>query len=158
MCGFLEKKWLAQSRGALNLNKLLKVEVFCNYIYFCLTFSFFNDHFLASVTTNHKIASKSDFKQNYRSIKVRYWQNWCWGRGIMVTMNETEYLNTCEYGPQYMKMIHTMAPRTNFALTSPINIQLSYNYNKTGKQVSRLSLSLFSRKSIVTLVSLFMKN
>ena len=76
----------------------------------------------------------------------------------MVTMNETEYLNTCEYGPQYMKMIHTMAPRTNFALTSPINIQLSYNYNKTGKQVSRLSLSLFSRKSIVTLVSLFMKN
>ena len=60
MCGFLEKKWLAQSRGALNLNKVLKVEVFCNYIYMCLTISFFNDHFLASVTTNHKIATKSD--------------------------------------------------------------------------------------------------
>ena len=49
------------------------------------------------------------------------------GRGKMITMNETEYLNTCEYGPHYMKMVHTMAPRSNFALTSPINTQLSYN-------------------------------
>ena len=40
-------------------------------------------------------------------------------------MNENEYLNTCEYGPHYMKMVHTMAPRSNFALTFPINIQLS---------------------------------
>ena len=42
-----------------------------------------------------------------------------------MAMNETEYLNTCEYGPHYMKMVHTMAPRSNFALTFPINIQLS---------------------------------
>ena len=56
--------------------------------------------------------------------EVRSCQNWCWGRGKIVMMNETEYLNTCEYGPHYLKMVHTMAPRS-FALTSPINIQLS---------------------------------
>ena len=67
----------------------------------------------------------------------------------MIAMNETEYLNTCEYGPHYMKMVHTMAPRSNFALTFLINIQL-YKYN-------RFPLSQFSQKSIVPLVSLFMK-
>ena len=29
---FIRKKWLAQSRGALNVNKFLKAEVFCNCI------------------------------------------------------------------------------------------------------------------------------
>ena len=29
----------------------------------------------------------------------------------MIAMNETEYLNTCKYGPHYMKMVHAMAPR-----------------------------------------------
>ena len=43
----------------------------------------------------------------------------------MKAMNETEYLNTCEYGPHYMKMAHTMAPRSSFALTFPTNLQLS---------------------------------
>ena len=43
----------------------------------------------------------------------------------MITMNETEYLNTCEYEPHYMKMVDTMAPRSNFALIFPVNIQLS---------------------------------
>ena len=56
--------------------------------------------------------------------EVRSCQNWCGSRGKIVMMNETEYLNTCEYGPHYLKMVHTMAPRS-FALTSPINIQLS---------------------------------
>ena len=56
--------------------------------------------------------------------EVRSCQNWCWGRGKIVMMNETEYLNTGEYGPHYLKIVHTMAPRS-FALTSPINIQLS---------------------------------
>ena len=62
---------------------------------------------------------------NCRSIKVSSGQYRCWGRGKMITMNETEYLNTCEYGPHYVKMVHTMAARSNFALTSSINIQLS---------------------------------
>ena len=65
VCGLLEKTWLAQSRGVLNINKFLKAEVFCNYIQFCLIFSFcFNDHFLlfilASVAANHKTATESD--------------------------------------------------------------------------------------------------
>ena len=47
----------------------------------------------------------------------------------MVTTIEIEYLNTYEYGPHYMKMVQTMAPRSNFALTSPINM-LSHKYNK----------------------------
>ena len=50
-------------------------------------------------------------------------------------------------------MVHTKAPRPNFALTSPINNN-SHKYNKTGKKVGRFSLS---RKSILPLVSLFMK-
>ena len=50
-------------------------------------------------------------------------------------------------------MIHTKTPRPNFALTSPINNN-SHKYNKTGKKVSRLSLS---RESILPLVSFFMK-
>ena len=37
----------------------------------------------------------------------------------MITINETEYLNICEYELHYMKMVHTMAPRANFTLTSP---------------------------------------
>ena len=37
----------------------------------------------------------------------------------MITMNETEYLNICEYEPHYMKMVHTMAPRSIFTLTLP---------------------------------------
>ena len=41
------------------------------------------------------------------------------------SVNETEYLNTCEYGLNYVKMVHTMAARCNFALASSINIQLS---------------------------------
>ena len=64
-------------------------------------------------------------EQNCQSIKVHSWQNWCCGRRKMITMNETEYLNTCEYEPHYMKMVHTLVPRSNFSLTSPINIQLS---------------------------------
>ena len=44
------------------------------------------------------------------------------GAGVI---NETEYLNTCEYGPHYMEMVHIMAPQSSFALISPINIQLS---------------------------------
>ena len=32
VCGLLGKKWLTQSRGALNKNKFLKTEVFCNCI------------------------------------------------------------------------------------------------------------------------------
>ena len=32
LCGLLGGKWLAQSRGALNINKFLKAEVFCNCI------------------------------------------------------------------------------------------------------------------------------
>ena len=43
----------------------------------------------------------------------------------MITMDETEYLNTCEYGPRYVKMVNAVTPRSNFALTSPVNIQLS---------------------------------
>ena len=43
----------------------------------------------------------------------------------MITMNDTEYLNTCEYEPHCMKMVHTMVPRSNFALNSPINMLLS---------------------------------
>ena len=42
----------------------------------------------------------------------------------MIAMNKTEYLNSCEHEPYYMKMVHTMAPRSNFGLTFPINIQL----------------------------------
>ena len=65
VCGLLGKTQLAQSRGVLNINKFLKAEVFCNYIQFCLIFSFcFNDHFLlfilASVAANHKTAIESD--------------------------------------------------------------------------------------------------
>ena len=59
---FIRKKWLAQSRGALNINRFLKAEFFCNCIWFCLIFSFFNDHFLlfilASVAANHKTATE----------------------------------------------------------------------------------------------------
>ena len=50
-------------------------------------------------------------------------------------------------------MVHTKAPRPNFALTSPIKNN-THKYNKTGKKVSRPSLS---RKSILPLVSFFMK-
>ena len=50
-------------------------------------------------------------------------------------------------------MVHTKAPRPNFVLTFPINSN-SHKYNKTGKKVSRLSLS---RESILPLVSFFMK-
>ena len=42
----------------------------------------------------------------------------------MITMNETEYLNNSDYETHYIKMVHTMAPQSNFALTSPINVQL----------------------------------
>ena len=62
VCGLLGKKWLAQSRRALNINKFLKAEVFCNCIQFCLIFSFFNNHFLlfilASVAANHKTTTE----------------------------------------------------------------------------------------------------
>ena len=50
-------------------------------------------------------------------------------------MNETEYLNTCEYGPHYIKMIHTMVPRDNLALTFPINIQLSQVHSVSLKPI-----------------------
>ena len=40
----------------------------------------------------------------------------------MIAMNETECLNTCEYGPHYMKTVHTMEMRGNIALTFPVNI------------------------------------
>ena len=43
----------------------------------------------------------------------------------MITMNETEYLNTYESEPHYIKMVQIMAPRSDFALTIAINIQLS---------------------------------
>ena len=101
---------------------------------------FVNDHFLlfilASVAANHKTTTESDVlnkiaevlkyvEQNCWSIKVRSCQNWCWGRGKMITMNETEYLNACEYESHYTKMVHIMAPRSSSALTFPINIQLS---------------------------------
>ena len=94
-----------------------------------LRFAWFNDHFLllilASVATNHKTTNESDLVEQYCwSIKVRSWQNWWWARG-KIAINETEYLSTCEYGPHYIKMVHTMAPRSNFALAFPINIQLS---------------------------------
>ena len=97
-------------------------------------------HFLllviASVAANHKTTTEADVLnkiagQNEEEVhkvvheEVRSCQNWCWGRSKMIRMNETEYLNTCEYGPHYAKMVHTMAPRSNFALTSPINIQVS---------------------------------
>ena len=32
LCGLLGGKWLAQSRGALKINKFLKAAVFCNCI------------------------------------------------------------------------------------------------------------------------------
>ena len=48
-------------------------------------------------------------------------------------------------------MVHTIAPRSNFALISPV-ICNSHKYNKTGKQVNRFPLSRFSQKSIVALV------
>ena len=41
-----------------------------------------------------------------------------------MTMNETEYLNTSEYKPHFMKMVHIMAPRSNFALIFPRNTTL----------------------------------
>ena len=49
--------------------------------------------------------------------------NWYWGRK-KIAMNEAEYLNNCEYGQYYMKTVHAMAPRFNFALTLPKNTQL----------------------------------
>ena len=70
----------------------------------------------------------------------------------MITMNETEYLNTCEYVPHYIKMVHTTAPRSNFALTSH-----KYTTLMSIIKLARFSLSRFSQKFIVTLVSLFMK-
>ena len=51
-------------------------------------------------------------------------------------------------------MIHTKTPRPNFALTLPPINNNSHKYNKTGTKVGRFSLS---RKSILPLVSLFMK-
>ena len=64
-----EEKWLAQSRGALNINNLLQAEVFCNCIEVLLVFFFFfNDHFLlfvlASVAANHKTATESELLNN----------------------------------------------------------------------------------------------
>ena len=66
---FIRKEWLAQSRGALNINKFLQAEFFCNLLVF---FSFFNDHFLlfilASVATNHKTATESDLLNNITGV------------------------------------------------------------------------------------------
>ena len=60
---FIRKKWLAQSKGALNINKFLKAEVFCNLVLLDFFF-FFNDYFLlfilAGVAANHKTATESD--------------------------------------------------------------------------------------------------
>ena len=42
----------------------------------------------------------------------------------MMTMNETEYLNTSKYKPHFMKMVHIMTPRSNFALIFPRNTTL----------------------------------
>ena len=74
----------------------------------------------------------------------------------MITMNKTEYLNTCEYGPHYVKMVNTMAPRFKCCSNLPHKYAI-LKYNKTGKQANRLSLSRFSRQFIVPLVSLFME-
>ena len=146
---FIRKKWLTQSRGALNINKFLKVKSSAIAFSFAWLFHFFNDHFFLFILASVKQTAEPDVLNKTATVlKYAPWQNQCWGREKMITMNETEYLNTCEYGPHYMKMVHTMAPRSNFGLTFSINIQLSYSYNKTEKQASRLSLSQFSRKSL----------
>ena len=96
---------------------------------FAWFFSIFNDRFLlfvlASVTASHKTATGSELLNNIAGV-LKYAHD-KFGAGVFqkIAMNETEYLNTCEYGPNYMKMVHTMAPRSNLALTFPINIQLS---------------------------------
>ena len=97
---------------------------------------FFNYHFLLLVLATVAAATEADVfdkvaRQNQEKVhevvheELRSCQNWCWGRGKMIMMNETEYFNTCEYGPHYVKMVYTMAPRSNFALTSAINIKFS---------------------------------
>ena len=91
---------------------------------------------LASVSANHKTTTEqtcwTKLPDKMRGEvheevheEVRSCQKWCWGRGKMIRINETEYLNIGEYGPHYVKMVHTMVPRSNFALTSPIDMQLS---------------------------------
>ena len=59
---FIRKKWLAQTRRALNINKFLKASAFA--FSFGWFFLFFNDHFLlfivASVGVNHKTSTEPD--------------------------------------------------------------------------------------------------
>ena len=115
--GSLEYKQFSSSWSLLQLQLI-----------FAWVFLFFNDLFLlfilASVAANHKTANESDLLNNIARVLKYTHDKIVAGRG-KIAMNETEYLNTCEYRPHYMKMVHTMAPRSNFALTFPINIQLS---------------------------------
>ena len=70
---------------------------------------------LASVAANHKTTTETEVLnkiagQNEEEVhtvvheKVRSCQNWCWGGGKMIRMNETEHLNTWEYGPHHKWM------------------------------------------------------
>ena len=93
------------------MTMLVIVGLFTQLETYDLIFSVFNDHFLlfilASVAANHKTATESDvLKKNCWNIKVRSRQNWCWGRGKVITVKETEYLNTCEYGAHYENGSH----------------------------------------------------
>ena len=81
---------------------------------------------LASVVANHKTVTESDLLNNIAGVlKYAHDKIVDWDRGKMMAMNEIKCLNTSEYGPHSMNMVHTRAPRSNFALTFPINIQLS---------------------------------
>ena len=74
VCVVYSKKWLAQSKGTLNINNFYQAEVFCNCFVSksCLIFSFFNDCFLlfilVSVAPNHKTVTESDLLNNIAGV------------------------------------------------------------------------------------------
>ena len=116
--GSLEYKQYPSSWSLLQLH--LNLAWIFGFFFFFLSFIYSNKRCGIS-QSRHQVGPVD---QHYQSIKVLLWQNWCWCRG-KIAMNVTEYLNSCEYGPSYMKVVHTMAPRCNFALIFPINVQLS---------------------------------
>ena len=95
---------------------------------FCLIFSFSSDHFLlfilASVAANHKIVTESELLNDIAGV-IKYAHDKI-GAGV-VERQQCMRLNIWIFviWTTYIKMVHTMAPSSNFALTFPINIQLS---------------------------------
>ena len=84
-CVVYKEKWLAQSRGALNINKFLQAKSSAIAFTFCLICSFFHDRFLlfilASVADNHKTATESDLLNNIAGV-LKYTHN-KFGAGVV---------------------------------------------------------------------------